>query len=165
MSAVTRILRGITNADMRRTVQRILADPEWEFAGMSGTTHGRLRYIPTGDVLTFGTTPGPSSWKTLATAAEKLSGTRYRESGSRRPGRASHHTDFDPTKAARQNERFRALGTDRTVLPERHADLVAQLMAINPRRHPERAVDIAAEICDLEARMDAAHIYYRKATA
>lgn len=82
----------------------------------------------------------------------------------RRSRKADSHTDFDPSRAARANERFHALGTDRTELPERHALLVAELRELNPRRHPDRVADIASEICDMERRMDAAHIYYRKAT-
>lgn len=161
-----------TRADIQAIVRRALHCPhDWKrLPGVSSTGHPFLA-LPGGKRVQVTFSPGDqNSARNLARALEDACGCARgsfwaRAGTGKRSRKATGGTDFDPTKAARENEWYRSLGTDRTVLPERHADLVAQLMAINPRRHPERAADLAAEICELEARMDAAHIYYRKATA
>lgn len=100
---------GISCPDMRRVVRETLTHPEWEWAGLSGTTHGRLRHIPTGTVLTFGLTPKVASWKSLATDVRRASGVDVWRKGNRRASRKAIRvvpvdTRMTPTEAAACDE-------------------------------------------------------------
>lgn len=161
-----------SRADILAIERRALACPHgWKrLPGVSSKGHPMLA-LPNGTRVQLTYSPGDVNSarnvaRELETACGCERGTLWGRAGvGKRSRKSSTHTDFDPSRAARENERFHASGADRAVLPERHAGLVAELLALDPRRHASRAIYLAEEICDLERRMDAAHIYYRKATA
>jgi hypothetical protein len=93
-------IRGIQDERMRQVVERTLESPEWEYLGMSGTTHGTLRHIPTGQTVTFGTTPSGNAWKTFAAKVRRISGLVVWRASSRRPGRGHSAKDETPPPRA-----------------------------------------------------------------
>lgn len=161
-----------SRSDISAIVRRATSCPHgWHrIAGASSTGHPILE-LPSGERVQVAFSPGDvNSARNLARALEDACGCERgafwaRAGVGKRSRKAPTHTDFDLGRAARENERFRASGADRAVLPERHAELVAELLAVNPRREPSRTQDLATEICELERRMDAAHIYYKPAAS
>ena len=89
--------RGITCPDMRRVVREAVKGG-WQFAGWTGTTHARIIWPETGQVLTFGSTPSLASWKTLATDIKEASGVEVWRKGNRKRSRkAVEVSGFSPS--------------------------------------------------------------------
>lgn len=92
--------RGITCPDMRRVVREAIAGG-WEWAGMTGTTHARLRWTD-GSTVSFGLTPSVASWKSLATDIKKISGVECWRKGNRKRSRKADQTSGFSMGAARR---------------------------------------------------------------
>lgn len=98
--------RGITCPDMKRVIREALAGG-WEFAGMTGTTHGRIVWPATGDTVTFGTTPGLASWKSTATQIMQTSAVEVWRKGNRKRSRkADDVSGFSIDRARRDQDAF-----------------------------------------------------------
>ena len=81
-------VRGITCGNTRRTVEGALNDPRWVYDGVAGKGHGRLRWMPTNEVVVFSLTPSDrNSWRNTARDIERISGVRPVPKGNRKPGR------------------------------------------------------------------------------
>lgn len=105
-------IRGITCPDMRRVVRDAMKSG-WEFVGWSGTTHAIIEWPKTGERLTFGSTPGVASWKTLATDIKRTSGVEVWRKGNRKKSRKTFH-DIDPAVEA-QRRKYQGRAEDRAL--------------------------------------------------
>ncbi len=86
---------------MRRVVRAALSGG-WQWDGWSGTTHARITWPATGEVLSFGATPSVASWKTLATEIRRVSGVEVWRKGNRKRSRkAPQVSGFDPSATYR----------------------------------------------------------------
>lgn len=120
--------RGITCPDMRRVVREALKGG-WRFAGWTGTTHALIEWPPTGERLTFGSTPGVASWKTLATDIARVSGVEVWRKGNRRRSRKAFRPSGFSVSATYSNPTQRTV--DRLVDEWRRLDdVIATFEAI-----------------------------------
>lgn len=146
-------VKGITNADMSRVVNETLRHRDWTYDGLSGTTHGILRHIPTGAVVTFGTTPGRSSWKTVANEVERVSGVVVWRKGSHKTSRR---------RVAASGYLNRATTSEHQVVAEREglleeylrsADSLEALAGADHRSAVAEGRALVARMLDLEHRL------------
>ena len=92
MSREERILRGVTNVDLKQMIKKAL-DAGWEMGPVSGSTHCYIYWPKTNEKVGFGTTVSDRHfWKSFARQVEKISGIQLVEKHNR--GRARHK----PTK-------------------------------------------------------------------
>lgn len=166
-------IRGITDGRMREVVERTLDSQEWAYDGLSGTTHGILRHIPSGETVTFGLPPSSGAFKTIALKVRKISGLTVWRQSSRRPGRKAAATGWiDPERVADEQERFRethpewsgtyTVGIPGEALAARHDELLAELRELTPDRMG-RAREIASDLIAMEAELDRLNVKYQRA--
>jgi hypothetical protein len=145
--------RGITNPDLRRVVREALRQG-WEFVGMTGTTHLRIRWPKTGDVVVVGMTVHNGAWKNTATELERISGCELWRRGNRKRSRkAVRPSGFDIDQARRESGRFSA-GTE--LLHEQHDAAIArfrELVAEGDREAYSQALKVHARIAYLEQQL------------
>lgn len=97
----------IQSSDMRRIVREALAGG-WVWDGFTASGHARICWPSTGQTLSFGTTPGVASWKSLATDIKRVSGVEVWRKGNRRHSRkAFRPSGFDLDRAARETRAWR----------------------------------------------------------
>ena len=154
-------------ADTQAIVRRALGCPHgWRrLSGTSSTGHMILE-LPSGKRVQVSWSPGDrNSPRNLARQLADACGcaTFWDRAGSgRRSRKADDHTDFDPSKAAREQARFAALNPEWAEMPQRYAALADELSACDPRREQGRATSIARQMVDLSAEMDRRHIPYER---
>lgn len=109
-----------------------------------------------------------NSARNLATQLAAACGcdTFWARAGSgRRSRKPNQFTDFNPTRAANQQERWREAHPERTELPERYARLESELISLDPRRNQSRCLEIAEALVALASEMEARHIYFERKIA
>ena len=147
--------RGITCPDMRRIVREALHEG-WEWAGWTGSTHARIVWPATGDVLTFGCTPSLASWKSLATDVRRVSGvTVWRKGNRKRSRKAVRPSGFSIPTAKSECGRWHD-DWDATVgqLQDTRADLIAQARKAAEHRATLRDIPpLLVQIADVERRL------------
>ena len=154
-----------SKADVVAIERRALACPHgWRrLPGVSSSGHPVLA-LPSGRRVQVSYSPGDvNSARNLAKQLADACGCESfwgRAGVGRRSRKTFGHTDFDPSKAAREQERFHTANPERESLPRQYADIGAELQASDPRRSRERCQELAAELVRLAAEMDRLHIYY-----
>ena len=154
-------------ADTKAIVRRALACPHgWrKLAGTSSTGHAIME-LPNGMRVQVSWSPGDrNSPRNLARQLADACGCPSfwdRAGSGKRSRKADDHTDFDPSKAAREQERFAQFHPELAEMPRRHAALVEQLRTCDPRREQARAVGLARQLVDLECEMGRRHIPFER---
>jgi len=153
---------GITCSDLRRVVREALHNG-WQWGGMTGTTHARIVWPPTGEAITFGMTPGVASWKTTATLIQRASGVEVWRKGNRKRSRKAFKASGFTVDAARRETRqwHDRYGAEVERLRERHAALCEELDAAvssGKRSDAGRFRVLYAEVREVEETLTGFHV-------
>lgn len=146
-------------SDLAKLVRRALKCPHGWSATYDGRGHRRL-VLPDGSrVVIPASTSDVNCPRNVAKQLSAACGCMFWNRGGR--GRSRTHTvrdAFDPSRAAVANEEFHMRNPDYEDLPRHYADLLAAIAAVDPRRDPDHARELAGQVVLLEQRMDALHI-------
>ncbi len=157
------LLRGITQKDLKQVVAKAFSEG-WEIDHMRGTTHAVIVWPPTGQTVSFGTTPkNAGSAKTLAREIEAISGVvvvkRHNHRKSRKGNLGSDFSVQDALREQRQRHEDEVVkNIDR--LMEEHTRLVARFVEIaqvipessgdNRKTHIARAAEVMRRLEKVE---------------
>jgi len=149
--------RGITCSDMRRVVRAALHNG-WQWGGFTGTTHAKLIWPKTHELVTFGLTPSVASWKSVATDIKRVSGVEVWHKGNRKRSRkADQLTGFSLDAARRECKSWHGdHDEDVDALRAQHDELIERCRELAARRHQLREIPpLLKRIACIEKRLRA----------
>lgn len=103
-----RILRGVTNDDLKQVIRKAL-QLGWEMGPISGSTHGYLQWPPTKEKVGFGTTwSDRNAYKGFARQLETISGVeilpKHRHGRAKQKQVERGYSNTRPTKEQRESQ-------------------------------------------------------------